>query len=66
MSRWFLDAGVLLAAQDAEDANHADARRLLDELGSLAMLDLALYEVTNMASPAPYAGNGSCSRLPMM
>jgi predicted nucleic acid-binding protein len=56
MSRWFLDAGVLLAAQDAEDANHADARRLLEGLGSLAVLDLALYEVTNVASPAPTPG----------
>jgi predicted nucleic acid-binding protein len=46
---WFLDASVLLAAEDRDDANHSDARRLLEGAGRLATLDLALYEVTNVA-----------------
>ena len=49
MTRWLLDASVLLAAEDRDDASHADARRLLEGTGRLATLDLALYEVTNVA-----------------
>lgn len=44
----FLDASVLLAAEDSDDANHAAAAALLRS-GSLATLDLAAYEVTNVA-----------------
>lgn len=44
----FLDASVLLAAEDVDDANHAEARLLL-RTGALATLDLAVYEVTNVA-----------------
>jgi len=52
MSGWFLDASVLLACEDAIDANHADARRLLEQPAALATLDLALYETTNVAIAA--------------
>src|SRR5829696_8229167 len=44
-----LDASVLLAAEDADDAHHLDARRLLTSGQALATLDLAAYEVTNVA-----------------
>jgi predicted nucleic acid-binding protein len=49
---WFLDASVLLAAEDSDDANHSDARRLLEGPGPLTTLDLAFYEVTNVAIAA--------------
>jgi len=45
-----LDASVLLAAFDAEDDHHKPARALLeDDRTTLATLDLARYEVTNVA-----------------
>jgi predicted nucleic acid-binding protein len=45
-----LDASVLLAAFDPEDHHHKPARALLeDERLTLATLDLARYEVTNVA-----------------
>jgi len=45
-----LDASVLLAAFDPEDGHHEPARALLeDDEVSLATLDLARYEVTNVA-----------------
>jgi predicted nucleic acid-binding protein len=45
-----LDASVLLAAFDPEDDQHAAARALLeDEEATLATLDLARYEVANVA-----------------
>jgi predicted nucleic acid-binding protein len=45
-----LDASVLLAAFDPDDDNHPAARALLeDEEIALATLDLARYEVTNVA-----------------
>jgi predicted nucleic acid-binding protein len=45
-----LDASVLLAAFDSDDANHGPARALLeDDEETLATLDLARYEVTNVA-----------------
>jgi predicted nucleic acid-binding protein len=44
----FLDASVLLAAEDLDDHNHPDAAALL-RTGALATLDLALYEITNVA-----------------
>jgi predicted nucleic acid-binding protein len=43
-----LDAGVLLAAEDADDAQHRAARELL-RTGALATVDLAIYEVVNVA-----------------
>jgi predicted nucleic acid-binding protein len=45
-----LDASALLAAFDPDDANHDAARALLeDEETALATLDLARFEVTNVA-----------------
>ncbi len=49
MSVWLLDAGVLLASEDLDDDNHAEAVRLLQGRDPLATLDLSLYEVTNVA-----------------
>jgi predicted nucleic acid-binding protein len=46
----FLDASVLLAAFDPADDHHESARTLLeDEDATLATLDLARYEVANVA-----------------
>lgn len=44
----FLDASVLLAAEDLDDANHEAPAALL-KTGALSTLDLAVYEVTNVA-----------------
>jgi predicted nucleic acid-binding protein len=45
-----LDASALLAAFDPDDRNHDAARALLeDEETTLATLDLARFEVTNVA-----------------
>ena len=44
-----MDASVLLASEDPDDANHADARRVLGGADPLATLDLAYYEVANVA-----------------
>ncbi len=44
----FLDASVLLAAEDIDDLEH-DASLQLLRSGDLATLDLALYETTNVA-----------------
>ena len=50
MTTLLLDASVLLAAFDPEDEHHEPARTLLeDENTSLATLDLARYEVANVA-----------------
>ena len=49
MTLWLLDASVLLASEDADDDNHADARRLLTGRDPLTTLDLAYYETTNVA-----------------
>lgn len=49
MNLWLIDASVLLASEDADDAHHADALRLLSGEDPLATLDLAFYEVTNVA-----------------
>lgn len=45
----FLDASVLLAAEDIDDRHHADAAALLSSGEGLATLDLAAYEVLNVA-----------------
>lgn len=44
----FLDASVLLAAEDSDDEQHQPSLTLL-RTGDLATLDLALYETTNVA-----------------
>lgn len=44
-----LDAGVLLAAEDSDDLHHTDARRILTAGLRLATLDLAAYEVSDVA-----------------
>jgi predicted nucleic acid-binding protein len=49
VNSWFLDASVLLASEDPDDENHEDARRLLGGSNPLATVDLAFYEVTNVA-----------------
>lgn len=49
MSLWLLDASVLLAGEDADDEHHQDAVRLLGGEEPLTTLDLAFYEVTNVA-----------------
>ncbi len=43
-----MDASVLLAAEDTDDAQY-DAASALLRTGALATLDLALYETTNVA-----------------
>lgn len=50
MTTLLLDASVLLAAFDPEDDHHEPARALLeDDVVTLATLDLARYEVANVA-----------------
>lgn len=50
MTTLLLDASVLLAAFDPEDDHHEPARALLEgEETTLATLDLARYEVANVA-----------------
>lgn len=49
MKLWFLDANVILACEDPDDVHHHAARRLLGSGDQLATLDLAFYEVTNVA-----------------
>lgn len=50
MTTLLLDASVLLAAFDPEDDHHVPARALLeDDEATLATLDLARYEVANVA-----------------
>ncbi|MGA2929784.1 MAG: type II toxin-antitoxin system VapC family toxin [Solirubrobacteraceae bacterium] len=44
----FLDASVLLAAEDLDDRNHQGACALL-RTGALGTLELAAYELTNVA-----------------
>ncbi len=44
----FLDASVLLAAEDSDDPQHAASLALL-RTGELATIELALYETTNVA-----------------
>ncbi len=49
MSLWLLDASVLLASEDPDDDHHVDATLLLGGEDPLATLDLAFYEVANVA-----------------
>lgn len=49
MIRWLIDASVLLAAEDPGDVNHDAAVELLESSDPLLTLDLALYEVSNVA-----------------
>ncbi|MGH9104448.1 MAG: PIN domain-containing protein [Acidimicrobiales bacterium] len=49
MASWFVDASVLLASEDAEDVNHEDSVLLLRAEGTITTLDLAYYEVSNVA-----------------
>lgn len=49
MTVWFADASVLLAREDADDDQHVAARRLLSGEVPVATLDLAYYEVSNVA-----------------
>jgi predicted nucleic acid-binding protein len=49
LSGWFLDAGVLLARADAADSQHRFASALLRVPDPLSTLDLAYYEVVNVA-----------------
>lgn len=49
MTRWLVDASVLLAAEDADDDNHDAAVVLLEAADPLLTLDLAFYEVSNVA-----------------
>jgi predicted nucleic acid-binding protein len=46
---WFVDASVVLASEDPDDENYAAAGQLLRGDEPLATLDLAFYEVTNVA-----------------
>lgn len=64
MTTLLLDASVLLAAFDPEDDHHEAARGLLenDEF-TLATLDLARYEVTNVAVRAWRAPESVASLL---
>lgn len=49
MNLWLLDASVLLAGEDPDDEHHRHARSLLAGHDPVATLDLAFYEVTNVA-----------------
>lgn len=44
-----LDASVLLAAEDSDDAHHEAAARLLELGESLTTIELAAYETANVA-----------------
>lgn len=49
MTFWFIDASVLLAREDADHDQHRAACELLAGNATLATLDLAYYEVGNVA-----------------
>lgn len=49
MTFWLIDASVLLAREDTDDDQHEAARELLAGDAALATLDLAYYEVGNVA-----------------
>lgn len=62
MTLCLLDASVLLAAEDADDRFHEAAEDLLRGPDPLATLDLAYYEVTNVAIRA-WADGDAADRL---
>ena len=67
MTTLLLDASVLLAAFDPEDDHHEPARALLeDDKVALATLDLARYEVANVAVRAWRAPKSVASLLAMI
>ena len=49
MTFWFFDASVLLAREDADDDQHEAATELLAGDATVVTLDLAYYEVGNVA-----------------
>lgn len=49
MTVWLIDASVVLASEDPDDQNYAAAGHLLRGDEPLATLDLAFYEVINVA-----------------
>jgi predicted nucleic acid-binding protein len=59
---WLADASVLLAREDIDDPHHADTRELLAGAEPLATVDLAFYEVTNVAIRA-WRDPGAARRL---
>lgn len=64
-----IDASVLLAAEDADDNHHDSARRLLEAGLPLATLDLAYFEVTNVAEAVwhdPAAGDRLRQRVALI
>jgi|SRR4051794_19355615 len=64
MTTLFLDASVLLAAFDPEDDHHESSRALLEDVETtLATLDLARYEVANVAVRAWRAPESVASLL---
>lgn len=62
MSSWFVDASVFLAAEDRDDASFAAATRLFVGSEPLATLDLAFYEVANVALRS-WRDEGAARRL---
>lgn len=62
MTPWLVDASVLLAAEDADDDNHDAAVELLETAHPLLTLDLAYYEVSNVAVRA-WHDQDAASRL---
>lgn len=57
----FLDASVLLAAEDSDDEQHEASLALL-RTGALATIDLALYDTTNVAI-ARWQDHAAAARL---
>lgn len=49
MTTWLVDASVLLAGEDLDDQHHTLARQLLVGTDAVATVDLAFYEVVNVA-----------------
>ena len=49
MTLLIVDASVVLAREDPDDANHAHVTTLLERTDPVATLDLTYYEVTNVA-----------------
>lgn len=59
---WLADASVLIAREDVADGLHDEARALLEGVEPVATLDLAYYEVTNVAVRA-WGDLGAAARL---